>query len=410
MDRVKNVPEIRFKGFDKEWEEELLKDNVEFYSGLTYKPLDVSKKSSSNVLVIRSSNIKNGKFLLNNDDVYVKEEALNSTQVKMNDIAVVVRNGSRSLIGKHGIINKPLRKATVGAFMTGIRAYRFNFINSLLDTDTFKNQIDENMGATINQITNSTFNSMSFYFPNSGEQTQIGSFFKNLDEKLELEKEKHEKLINYKKAMLEDMFPKEGESVPKVRFDGFDDEWGFEAIKNLFYKKSAKSKVEHMIDNGKFLIMDMGSVSEVGNNISCKRTNCAEDIIDEEGLVMPKDDIGGGKIIGRTAYVDQENKYVLSDHVYLLYKLTENIIPLFAHYQINSSNFNKKIKRITTGSAQLGISWTNVGEEQIRIPSPEEQVLIGNIFKNLDEKIELSEKKIEKIENFKKAMLEKMFV
>lgn len=403
MDKVKNVPEIRFKGFCGEWENIKFKNVGEFYSGGT--PLSSNADYyNGNIPFIRSGEIDKNKT-----ELFLAREGL------INSSARLVKKGD-VLLALYGATSGEISISKIdGAINQAILA--------IIPDENFSNYFIENYFVIKKEEINSKYlqggqknlsgkiiKSIACIFPSGNEQTQIGDFFKNLDEKLELEKEKHEKLINFKKAMLEDMFPKEGEKVPKVRLDGFDDEWGFEAIKNLFYKKSAKSKVERTIDNGKFLIMDMGSVSETGNNISYKRTNCAEDIIDEEGLIMPKDDIGGGKIIGRTAYVDQDNKYVLSDHVYLLYKLTENIIPLFAHYQINSSNFNKKIKRITTGSAQLGISWTNVGEEQLRTPSSEEQVLIGTFFKNLDEKIELSEKKITKIENFKKAMLEKMFV
>lgn len=393
MDNIRKVPEIRFKGFDYEWEEEFLKDNVDFYSGLTYKPSDVSKKSSNNVLVIRSSNIKNGKFLLSNDDVYVKEEALKSTETEMNDIVVVVRNGSRSLIGKHGIINKSLRKATVGAFMTGIRAYRFNFINILLDTNAFKKQINDNIGATINQITKSTFNSMSFYFPNSDEQSQIGSFFKNLDEKLELEKEKHEKLINFRKAMLEDMFPKEGKKVPKVRFDGFDDEWKETKISSIAtIKAGGDINKEKLLKSGKYPVYANSSSKEnsvIGyyNDYIIKGPAVTLTARGEIGIPIAR----------------ESNFTPVVRLLSLKFRNSDNI-----HFMENS------LKRITFLSETTGVpQLTAISMEKyyFKIPnSYKEQTQIGNFFKNLDEKIELSERKIKKIENFKKAMLDKMFV
>lgn len=411
MDKVKNVPEIRFKGFQDEWKEVELNEYVikaVDNRGKTplisqngrYPLIEVISLGSSKPDYSKCTKYLNEDTFKNSLRGYVQEEDILFSTVGRIGLVSLMDDNKKAAIAQN-----------IVAFRT-LKNYNPSFVFAMFSTYDNKMRTSKIvMSAVQPSIKVSQLIHVKYFITtNIEEQTKIGNLLKNIDKKLELEKENHEKLTNFKKAMLEEVFPKEGENVPKVRFDGFDDEWGFEAIKNLFYKKSAKSKAERTIDNGKFLIMDMGSVSETGNNISYKRTNCTEDIIDEEGLIMPKDDIGGGKIIGRTAYVDQDNKYVLSDHVYLLYKLTENIIPLFAHYQINSSNFNKKIKRITTGSAQLGISWTNVGEEQLRTPSPEEQVLIGNFFKNLDEKIELSEKKITKIENFKKAMLEKMFV
>lgn len=406
MNNIKNVPEIRFKDFYGEWKQGFLKDNVEFYSGLTYKPSDVCKKSSSSVLVIRSSNIKNGKFVLNNDDVYVKEEALNSTITEMNDIAVVVRNGSRPLIGKHGIVTKYLKKTTVGAFMTGIRAYRFNFINILLDTNAFRKQVDENMGATINQITNSTLNLMCFYFPNSNEQEQIGNFFKNLDEKLELEKEKYQKLISFKKAMLEDMFPKKGEKVPKVRFKSFDDEWENFKIEDIGDVRTGKtpqtSDSSNYSDNGILFI----TPTDIKSNITRTTERCLSNkgsllsTIVEPGttLVTCIASIGKNTLIEeRSAFNQQINSITpYNSNPYFIYTL--------------SYKWSEKMRIMAaTGTMQI-VNKKEFSKINTLIPSPEEQALIGNFFKNLDEKIELSEQKIAKIENFKKAMLDKMFV
>lgn len=406
MNNIKKVPDVRVKGFYGEWEQEFLKDNVEFYSGLTYKPSDVCKKSSSSVLVIRSSNIKNGKFVFNNDDVYVKEEALNSTITDMNDIAVVVRNGSRPLIGKHGIVTKHLKKATVGAFMTGIRAYRFNFINILLDTNTFRKQVDENMGATINQITNSTLNSMCFYFPNSNEQAQIGNFFKNLDEKLELEKEKLEKLINFKKAMLYDMFPKEGEKVPKVRFDCFDDEWEIFKIKKIceFFNGAGHENI--VLEYGKYEIINSKFISTEGKIKKYAMNQLVE--LKKDDIVFVMSDLPNGKALGKTYLITQDNKYTLNQRIgcYRVYD-NKRILPNFINMIVNR---NPQYLFYDDGVNQTNLKKDEVLNITLNIPSYSEQLKIGNFFKNLDEKIELSEKKIVKIENFKKAMLDKMFV
>lgn len=407
MDTIKKVPEIRFEGFYDEWEKKRVKEFAKIIGGGTPSTLNIQYWNGE-INWYTPAEI-DGKRYVGFSERKITHLGLQSCSATILPALKTVLFTSRAGIGKTAILKTDA--CTNQGFQSLVLNDSINadFIYSL--SKKIKLEAEKiASGSTFTEISGKKLSEISVFLATEEEQLLVGNVFKNLDEKLELEKEKHEKLINFKKAMLEDMFPKEGERVTKVRFDGFDAEWGFELIKNLFYKKSAKSKVDYMINNGKFLIMDMGSVSETGNNISHKRTNFTEDMIDKEGLVMPKDDIGGGKIIGRTVYIGEGNKYVLSDHVYLLYKLTENIIPLFAHYQINGSNFNRKIKRITTGSAQLGISWTNVGEEQIRIPSPEEQALIGNFFKNLDEKIEISEMKIVKIENFKKAMLDKMFV
>lgn len=144
-----DVPEIRFRGFTYAWEQRELSQFVEFYTGLTYSPSDVQETGT---LVLRSSNVKNG-AVIDADNVYVNDEVVDSENVRRGDIIVVVRNGSRALIGKHAEIREEMPKTVIGAFMTGIRSNHSSFVNALLSTQQFENEVAMNMGATINQIT-----------------------------------------------------------------------------------------------------------------------------------------------------------------------------------------------------------------------------------------------------------------
>ena len=198
-----NTPEIRFGGFTDAWEQCKLTDEVELFSGLTYSPSDIVKGNGT--FVLRSSNVKNGE-VIDADNVYVNPDVVNSSNVKNGDIIVVVRNGSRSLIGKHAQIKGDMDFTVIGAFMTGLRSDHSNFINALLDTPMFKAEIDKNLGATINQITNGMFHQMQFMIPKPEEQDRIGEIFTGLDNLITLHKRELEKLKNIKKSMLEKMF------------------------------------------------------------------------------------------------------------------------------------------------------------------------------------------------------------
>jgi len=198
-----SVPEIRFKGFDGEWNESSLDEEIMFFTGLTYSPSDVNSKA--NTLVLRSSNVKNDE-IIDADNVYVDESVINCTYVEQGDIIVVVRNGSRRLIGKHAQVKKDMPNTVIGAFMTGIRAEVPSFLNALLSTQLFQKQIEENLGATINQITTGVFKKMMFKFPKTNEQEQIGSYFQNLDTLISNHKEQLKKLNQIKKACLSKLF------------------------------------------------------------------------------------------------------------------------------------------------------------------------------------------------------------
>lgn len=196
------IPEIRFKGFADDWEQRKFTEFVEFFKGQTYSPNDVRENGT---LILRSSNVQNGE-VTRDDNVYISNKVVNVSNVKIGDVIVVVRNGSRALIGKHAKIKEKMPNTVIGAFMTGIRSKNSEFINSLLNTSIFEQEIEKNMGATINQITGYMFANMNFKIPKDDEQKTIGRLFDNLDNLITLHQRKHDKLNKIKQSLLNDMF------------------------------------------------------------------------------------------------------------------------------------------------------------------------------------------------------------
>lgn len=190
-------PEIRFSGFTADWAQRKLTEFVDFFSGLTYTPGDVQETGT---LVLRSSNVSNGE-IVDADNVYVCPQVVNSENVREGDIIVVVRNGSRSLIGKHAQIKRPMPNTVIGAFMAGIRSKCPAFTNALLNTSHFDKKVSMNLGATINQITGYMFSKMEFNMPGLDEQREIGDFFENLDDLIALRQRELEGIKKKKKAL-----------------------------------------------------------------------------------------------------------------------------------------------------------------------------------------------------------------
>lgn len=168
------------------WEQRKLPEFVSFFNGLTYTPDDVEETGT---LVLRSSNVKNGE-IVDADNVYVNDKVVTSENVHEGDIIVVVRNGSRALIGKHAQIKDSMPNTVIGAFMSGMRSEHSSFVNALLDTSAFENEIAKNMGATINQITGYMFSKMEFMIPSGNEQQTIGEYFQSLDNLITLHQQK----------------------------------------------------------------------------------------------------------------------------------------------------------------------------------------------------------------------------
>ena len=255
--------------------------------------------------------------------------------------------------------------------------------------------LDSAIGSTQKALTIAGLNKLDFNFPSINEQTRVSIFLSLLDKKIELQSKKIEDLKLFKTSTLDKYFNKNTCKEKSI-------------LKKYCSCITGKSKVDKIDINGNYYIMDMGTVNSDGNILKTKPTLCNLDLLSCGDLVMPKDDIGGGLIIGKTGFIDEDNKYILGDHVYLL--KTNGINSLFLHYQINSKYINKQLKRKVTGSAQLGLKSDNILNQEIYVYSEKEQKKIANIFRLIDKKIELETEKLFKLTNLKKGLIQSMFV
>ena len=380
------TPSIRFKGFTDPWEQRKLTEFVEFFSGLTYTPNDVQKNGT---LVLRSSNVSNGE-VVDADNIYVNPQVVNSENVKVGDIVVVVRNGSRSLIGKHAQIKAFMPNTVIGAFMTGIRSECPEFTNALLNTSRFEEEIAMNMGATINQITGYMFSKMEFKVPCLDEQKKIGEYFEKLDNLITLHQRKYNKLLNVKKSMLEKMFPKNGSNIPEIRFKGFTDPWEQRKFGDIVDKYEDPVETPH---NGYYRLGirshakgTFHSFVEKGHELETAKMHrvAANNFIVNitfgwEHAVAITDENDDGKLVS---------------HRFPQYSFHEGMVPQFFKYVIADEDFRHWLWLASPGGAGRNrvLKLDEMLNYEVIFPSKAEQLKIGNYFKNLDNLITLHQR------------------
>ena len=355
---------------------------------MTYTPDDVQETGT---LVLRSSNVKNGE-IVDADNVYVSDKVVTSENVQEGDIIVVVRNGSRALIGKHAQIKASMPNTVIGAFMSGIRSGHSSFINALLDTSAFENEIAKNMGATINQITGYMFSKMEFMIPSEEEQQRIGEYFSNLDHLITLHQRKCNKLQLIKKSMLEKMFPQNSQNIPEVRFKGFTEAWEQRKVAEIGNIITGSTPKTSISDNygGEFLFVSPADiqgnryVDETITTLTKKGFDQGRKIRERASLF-----VSIGSTIGKVAQTSQEsttNQQINAVEPY------DNFDDDFIFTSLE--NISGSIKAIATNQAVPIVNKTTFGETEIQVPSElAEQQRIGAYFRNLDHLITLHQRK-----------------
>ena len=183
--------------------------------------------------------------------------------------------------------------------------------------------------------------------------------------------------------------------------------WKEVRLGDLFEIITSDAKTQYLKEDGAYIVVDMGSISSNGNLIENKRTDYNNDFLEMNDLIMPKDDIGGGKIIGKVAIISEENKYILGDHVYCLRNKTLNSSAFIKHC-INSHRINKSLKSKANGTSQLGLNKKDLIKQTIFLPSKERQVVIVNLLNSYSKELEFFRVFTEKYKIQKQGLMQKL--
>lgn len=422
MSENKNVPELRFPGFDGEWERTSLGKLGQLVSGLTYSPENIV---SNGLLVLRSSNILDSQINLL-DSVFVDIEVDDKFLSQKNDILICVRNGSKRLIGKNAIIPSNIPKATHGAFMSVFRGNNNSYVYQWMQTKSYFKEVYKNLGATINSINGADLKKFPLSIPKQKSEAQkISDFLSTVDKKIEQLTEKHRLLTEYKKGVMQQIFSQQ------IRFK--DDEgneypeWQKVKFSNLFtfLKTNALSRAD-LVEDGEVKNIHYGDIHTrlpsqtriekiwlpfIAKHIDLSKL---EDALCLDGdLVVAdasEDYLDIGKAIELSGIAESNNKVVAGLHTFLARPDKSKIAKGYSGYVMQIDVVRKQIMRLATGVSVLGISKTNIGKVVLPIPCLEEQQKIADFLTAIDNKIDQAWLKLEQTKAFKKGLLQKMFV
>jgi type I restriction enzyme S subunit len=259
---------------------------------------------------------------------------------------------------------------------------------------------DNASGSTAQGIQRKKFETLRIALPSVVEQRAIAAALSDMDALVTALGNLIAKKRDLQMAAMQQLL------TGQTRLPGFRGEWKVKRLGDIFRVAVGTSKSAFIAENGNYWICDMGSVSKTGKLNVSKRTNYRGDFLAAGDLIMPKDDIGGGNIIGKVGYIDSDDTYVLSDHVYHL--RVEAGDSRFLAYAINSHRTNRELRKKVIGSAQLGLGRKSVTDQEIQFPAVDEQSAIAAILWDMDAELAALEARREKTRMLKQGMMQEL--
>ncbi len=385
-------PAIRFKGFTEDWEQRKFGEIAARESSVSTSASDIPSVEYEDVVAEEG-------WL--NKDIRLKEAVKSG----------ITFDGSQVLYGKlrpylHNWLNPDFKGIAVGDWwvLKPINMDK-NFLYRLIQTQQFDNIANQSSGSKMPRADWTLISNSEFMVPFSKEeQSEIGGYFDSLDHLITLHQRKYEKLQNMKKACLEKMFPKNGSNVPEIRFKGFTEAWEQRKLGEVssvsMCRRIFKEQTSESGDIPFYKIGTFGGEADAFISRELFEEYKAKYPYPKKGDIL----ISASGSIGRTVEFTGENEYFQDSNIVWLNhdeRLDNSFLKCFYSVVKWAGIEGSTIKRLYND---------NILNTVITLPSVAEQKKIGTYFENFDHLITLHQRELEKLQNIKKSMLEKMFV
>ncbi|QPK01089.1 restriction endonuclease subunit S [Enterobacter mori] len=398
MSMDNKVPEIRFRGFSGKWAENSLGELIDIRSAAR---VHKEQWTEAGVPFFRTSDVVSIYKGQGNTKAYISHEIYNALSEKIGKVTkddlLITGGGS---IGIPFLVPNDNPLYFKDADLLWLKNNKFNgyFLYTFFFSEPFKKHIKSiSHTGTIAHYTIEQAKATPINTCCDDEQSTIGNYFQKLDALINQHQKKYDKLSNIKKAMLEKMFPKQGETIPDIRFKGFSGEWEEKAICDLFTVTrgnvlSATKTSPIPTPDKRYPVYS----SQTKNN---GLMGFYDKYLFENAITWTTDGANAGTVNFRDGkfYSTNVNGVLLSDEGYANKAIAEIL--------------NKEAWRHVSHVGNPKLMNNVMSVIKITIPnSVEEQTAIGSYFQKLDNLINQHQQQITKLNNIKQACLSKMFV
>ena len=419
MSVEKEVPEIRFKGFSGEWDSNSVGALCDFIVPGRNKPQifngDIPWVTTPDIMSNCVSKSKIGLAIS-------KEEAkrVGAKIVPTNSI-IISCVGDLGLVAK--VDNDLIINQQLHAFIPKRNINNWFLLYELVTRKKYMENVATK--TAVPYMNKDNCNSIPISFPEEKEQTQIGNYFQKLDTLINQHQQKHDKLSSIKKAMLEKIFPKSGETVPQIRFKGFTGAWeekGFSVcFANIPNNTLSRAKLNYEAGMAKNIhygdvLIKFDEVLDARKEVlpfitSDEVTNKLKHTALKNGDIIIADAAEDSTVGKCTELFNVHEQLVFSGLHTIAVRPNLPFASKYLGYYLNSSSYHNQLLPLMQGTKVLSISKTAIQNTNVKFPkSDKEQAAIGNYFQKLDALINQHQQQITKLNNIKQACLSKMFV
>ena len=402
----RKAPEIRFKGFTDDWEQRKVSEIGNIVTGSTPKT-SISDNYGGEFLFVSPAHIQENRYV---------DETITTLTKKGFDQGRKIREGASLFVSIGSTIGKVAQtsqESTTNQQINAVEPYD-NFDDDFIFTSL------ENISGSIKAIASNqavpivnktTFGETEIKVPSElAAQQKIGAYFRNLDHLITLHQRKHKKLLSVKKSMLEKMFPQNGAKVPKIRFEGFTDDWEQRKLDTITDVRDGTHDSPQYVETGHPFITSKNVKDGFINyeDIQYVSDKDYEEI--NKRSKVDKNDILMGMIgtIGNIALVRETPDFAIKNVA--LIKDIGDVYYRYLYHCLQSNSVAHQLDDNLDGGTQKFIALNKIRELVIPVPSEHEQHKIGDYMESLDNLITLHQRELDKLVNIKKSMLEKMFV
>ena len=386
-----NTPNVRFKGFTEDWEQRKFSDIAARESSISTSTTDVPSVEYEDVIA------EEGRL---NKDIHLKEAVKSG----------ITFDGSQVLYGKlrpylHNWLNPDFKGIAVGDWWV-LKPINMDkkFLYRLIQTQQFDNIANQSSGSKMPRADWNLISNSEFMVPFSkAEQSKIGRYFDSLDHLITLHQQKCDETKEFKKYMLQNMFPQKDEKVPKIRFDGFTEDWEQRKFGDLGSVAMCKRVFkEQTTPVGEIPFYKIGTFGAEPDAF------ISRELFEEYKSKFQYPNVGDMLIsasgtIGRTVEYSGEEAYFQDSNI-VWFKHDDRIDNSFLRCIYNIVKWNG-----IEGSTIKRLYNDNFLKTEFYMPTTGEQAKIGAYFRSLDHLITLHQQKCNALKEFKKYMLQNMF-